>query len=229
MTVREIVGVVARRWYTSAVALGIAAVLTVLLLQDGGIYSTRTVVEFRWPGAARIAPDSGFVDESVIAFADLVASKVNGGHEPPHYSEDEAQLYGAGLREAEFVEMSYVGNQFVTDHPNAAIEVQVVGRTEESVIARRAALVDEVLATATLLQESAGTRRSQFISQSIQPLSWKIEYIAPSRATQLLAFGAMGVAAAIAGVGAALLAERAAQRHRRPILARSERVGHETR
>ena len=215
MTVREILGVVARRWYTSVAALGLAALLAILLLQDGGIHSTRTVVEFRWPGAARIAPESGFVDESVIAFADLVARKVNGGREPKHYSEDEAPLYGAGLREADLVIMSYVGNQFVTDHPNAAIEVQVVGRSEESVSERRTALVEKVLATATRLQETAGTREPQFISQSVQPLSWKIEHISPSRVTQFVAFGAIGVAGVIVGVGAALVWDRVAHRQLR--------------
>ncbi|WP_194409706.1 hypothetical protein [Microbacterium cremeum] len=188
------------------------------------------MVEFRWPGAARIAPESGFVDESVIAFADLVARKVNGGHEPKHYSEEEAQLYGAGLREAELVFMSYVGNQFVTDHPNAAIEVRVVGRSEDSVNERRTALVEEVLATATRLQETVGTRKSQLISQSVQPLSWRIEHITPSRTTQFLAFGAIGVAGIIGGVGAALLWDRGAQRHRRRSRTGPERgPAHETR
>lgn len=230
MTVREILGVVARRWYTSVVAIGLAAVLAILLLQDGGVYSTRTVIEFRWPGAARIAPESGFVDESVIAFADLVARKVNAGHEPEHYSEDVAPLYGAGLREAEFVDMSYVGNQFVTNHPNAAIEVHVVGRSDEGVSERRAALVAEVLQTATQLQRSERTRASQFISQSIQPLSLKIEHIAPSRTTQLAAFGAMGVAGVIVGVGTAVLWDRAARRDLDPVRVRPGRAqAHETR
>jgi hypothetical protein len=213
VTVREILGIVARRWYTTALAVGLAIVLAVLLLQDGGIYSTRTVVEFRWPGAARIAPESGFVDESVIAFADLVATKVNGGHEPTHYSQDDAPLYGAGRRDAEFVDTSYTGNQFVTSYPNAAIEVHVIGRSEAEVSERRSTLVNEVLTTALQMQQSMHTRSSQFIAQSIQPLSLRIEHIAPSRTTQVLAFGAMGIAGLIAGVGTALLWERGASPH----------------
>lgn len=212
MTVREILGVVARRWYTSIFFVSLAAVLALLMAQDGGIYSTRTVVEFRWPGAARIAPESGFRDESVIAFADLVARKVNGGHEPNHYSQEVAPLYGAGLREAEFVDTAYEGNQFVTNYPNASIEVQVVGRSEESVRERQEVLVDEVLRTATQLQQSMGATRSQLISQAVQPLSVKIEYIAPSRASQIMAFGALVVAGLIVGVGSAMLWERVARR-----------------
>lgn len=217
MTVREIFGVVARRWYTTAFCLVLTAVLAALMVQDGGIYSTRTVIEFRWPGAARIAPESGFRDESVIAFADLVARKVNGGHEPNHYSQEVAPLYGAGLREAEFVDTAYEGNQFITNYPNASIEVQIVGRTEESVRERQTVLVDEVLRTATQLQQSMGTVPSQLISQSVQPLSVKIEYIAPSRTNQIMAFGALVVAGLVAGTGAALLWERIARRRIRSV------------
>ena len=121
MTVREILGVVARRWYTSALAFALAGVLAFLMLQDGGIYATRTVIDFRWPGTGRIDPLNGYVDESIIAFAGLVVHEVNAGREPDRYATEEAPLYGAGRREADFVEVAFVGNQFTSAYPNAAI------------------------------------------------------------------------------------------------------------
>lgn len=229
MTVREILGVVARRWYTSVFAVALAVLLTFLMLQDGGIYTTRTVVDFRWPGAARLDPLNGFADESVIAFAGLVAHKVNTGREPDRYATDEAPLYGAGRREGEFVEVSFVGSQFATNYPDAAIEVHVIGRERASVEERQQALVDDVLQTSIQLQEEEGAVPSHLITQEVRPLSAQIDYIAPSWVGKISAFGAMAAAGVIAGVGLALLWEKSAiHLHRRS--RRRGRVGaHETR
>lgn len=217
MTVSEILGVVARRWYTSAVALLLAGLCALTLAQSGGTYATRTVVEFRWPGAARIEPLNGFVDDSVIAFAGLVARQVNGGHEAQRYATDEAPLYGAGRREAEFVEATFVGSQFATAYPNASIEVQVIGRDADHVRERQAALVDQVLSTAVRLQTDAGAAPNDLIVQEVRPLSAAIDYVAPSRLSQITAFSALAVAGAIVGVGVALLWERSSVRRRRGV------------
>ncbi|WP_298944423.1 hypothetical protein [uncultured Microbacterium sp.] len=215
MTVGEILSVVARRWYTSAVAIVLATLCTMAMVHDSGTYATRTVIEFRWPGASRIEPLNGFVDESVISFVGLVARQVNDGHEPQRYSTEEAPLYGAGRREADFVEAAFVGSQFTTAYPNAAIEVQVIGRDEDDVRVRQVALVDEVLRTAVQLQADAGAQRSDFIEQEVRPLSAAIDYITPSRLSQTTAFGAMVAAGVIVGVGSALLWERSTVRRRR--------------
>ncbi|WP_347344569.1 hypothetical protein [Microbacterium sp.] len=214
MTVREILGVIARRWYTTVVALGLAAFLAWTLLQDGGIYSTRAVVDFRWPGAARIEPDNGFTNESVISFADMVARKVNDGHEPSHYSQDDAPLYGAGIRETELVGVAFSGNQWVTDNPVAAVTVQVVGRSAADVQSRRTALIDEVVQTAEALQAEVGASAVDHIIWEIEPLPTAIQYIEPTRVSRTAALAAMGVAGVIGGVGSALLWERVA-RYRR--------------
>ncbi|WP_461476556.1 hypothetical protein [Microbacterium sp. HJ5] len=190
------------------------------MLQDGGIYTTRTVVDFRWPGTARLDPLNGFADESVIAFAGLVAQKVNIGHEPDRYATDEAPLYGAGKREAEFVEVAFVGSQFASAYPDAAIEVHVIGRARESVEARQKALVDDVLQTAIRLQEEADAVPSHLITQEVRPLSTRIDYISPSWVSKISAFAAMAAAGAITGVGVALLWEKASLR-----LHRSNRRG----
>ncbi|MFD4958810.1 hypothetical protein [Microbacterium sp. NPDC058389] len=214
MTVRQILGVVARRWYTTVVALALAAILTAMFLHDGGTYSTRAVVEFRWPGAARTELDNGFTNDSVISFADMVALRVNQGRAPERYSQDEAPLYGVGVRDAEVVGMSFSGNQWVTDHPVAAVTVQVIGRSQREVEVRQSALIDEVLRTADELQQEAGAPEADFVVPSIDPLSTTVQYIAPTRASTLAAFAAMTIAGLIAGVGAALVWDRAA-RHRR--------------
>lgn len=214
MTVRQILGVVARRWYTTVVALALAAILTLMFLQDGGTYSTRAVVEFRWPGAARTELDNGFTNDSVISFADMVALRVNQGREPERYSQDEAPLYGAGVRSAEVVGMSFSGNQWVTDHPIAAVTVQVIGRSQRQVEARQSALIAEVLRTADELQQEAGAPRVDYVVPAIDPLSTTVQYIAPSRAGRLAAIAAMAIAGLIAGVGTALVWDRAARRRR---------------
>ena len=215
MTVREILGVVARRWYTCVFAFALAGLLAFLMLQDGGVYSTRTMVDFRWPGATRLDPLNGFADESVIGFAGLVAQRVNVGHEPDRYATDEAPLYGAGRREAEFVEVSFVGSQFASTYPDAAIEIHVIGRARESVEQRQKALVDDVLQTAVRLQEEEGAVSSHLITQEVRPLSARIDHISPSWLSKISALAAMAAAGAIAGVGVALLWESTSLRLQR--------------
>ncbi|WP_313356192.1 hypothetical protein [Microbacterium sp.] len=222
MTIREVFLVALRRWYTTTAALLLAGVLTVLLLQDSGIYSTRTVVEFRWPGTARIEADSGYTNESVISFAGMVATKVNEGHQPPRYSQDAAPLYGAGIREAEVVDMTFSGNQWITDHPVAAVTVNVVGRSEEQVRSQQVDLTEAILQAADDLQQAADVESTQLVVHAVQPLSTRIEYIAPTRVTQLMAFAAMGCAALMTGVGAALLWDRTTRAGRERRAARTD-------
>lgn len=215
MTVREVLGVLVRRWYVLLAVLGVAALVAVGLLRDGGIYTTRTVVAFTLPATTTLTFSNGLDDANVIAFAGAVAQEVNNGRPPARYSTDEAPLYGAGLREGVLVSLPNAGNQWVSSFLRAEVELQVVGRTREWVEEQQTALVDRVLVAAEQQQVVAAIPPESRIAASVVPLTRQIEFVGPSRSTELIAVAAIGVAGLIVGCWLSVAADRGLRRHAR--------------
>lgn len=211
MTLSDFLGLLGRRWYVLVAALLIAGAATVFFLRDGGLYTTRTLVEFTLPGTATIARYNGIDDSSVIAFAKSVATQVNAGDsDPQYYSHVDAPIYGAGLRQRVVVTLRDEGSQWISNIDSAVVEVQIVGRTEQWVVDEQNAAVTKIEAAARSIQELMNVPEESFISLHVEPLTTQIFYIEPSRLSQMAAFGAMGLAAFIVGSAAAWLIDRSA-------------------
>jgi hypothetical protein len=195
MIIRQIVSAMIRRWYITVAVVACAAIATLMLAQDGGIYSTRTVITLLRPTTTTLSPDNGTTDRSMIAFAAAVALDTNGGELAEGYSKADAPYYGAGIRDGTLVELSDIGNQWVSTVNKAEIQIDIVGRTLESVESRQKELVDRALSTSDSLQDVVGVSPENRVSASVVPLTTQIEYIAPSRRTQLAAIVAMLAAA----------------------------------
>ncbi|WP_169583080.1 MULTISPECIES: hypothetical protein [Microbacterium] len=200
MTVREILIAMARRWYVVLALLAMALLLGMLLLRDGGVYSTRTVVSFMFPTSTSLSASNGTTDESLIAFAGAVAQEINNGRPAATYSEDAAPFYGAGVREGVLVSLPYSGNQWATDFSVAEVEIQVVGRSREWVEETQADLVAKVLRLAEERQDELAVPTDQRIEISVVPLTLAIERIVAGRVGTLAAFAAL-VAAALLVAG----------------------------
>jgi hypothetical protein len=204
MSVRQIGSAMLRRWYISLAALACVAVATVMLAQDGGIYTTRTVISLLRPTTTSLSPDNGTTDRSVIAFAAAVVLDTNGGELSEGYSKADAPYYGAGVREGTLVELANIGNQWVSMVNKAEIQIDIVGRTPDWVASRQEKLVARVLSTADSLQDVVGVPPENRVSAYVVPLTTQIEYIAPSRRAQLAAGVAMVTAALIVAAWASV-------------------------
>ncbi|WP_448258180.1 hypothetical protein [Microbacterium aurum] len=206
MTLREFLTLLRRRWYTLVAAFAIAALATVFLVRDGGLYTSRTLVEFTLPGTATVARYNGIDDSSVIAFAKSVATQVNAGDsDTQYYSHIDAPIYGGGLREAVVITLRNEGSQWVSNIDTAVIEVQIVGRTEQWVQAQQAEAVARIDAAARSIQRLTNVPDEDLISLTVEPLTTQIFSIEPSRVAMVAAFGAMAMAAFIVGAAAAWL------------------------
>jgi hypothetical protein len=201
MSVRQIGSAMLRRWYISLAALVCVAVATVMLAQDGGIYTTRTVISLLRPTTTSLSPDNGTTDRSVIAFAAAVALDTNGGELSEGYSKADAPLFGAGVREGTLVEL-------------AEIQIDIVGRTSDWVESRQEKLVARALATAKSLQDAVGVPPENQVSAYVVPLTTQIEYVAPSRRAQLAAAVAMLAAALIVAAWASVTVDGALAKRR---------------
>lgn len=209
MTLRDFIALLRRRWYVLIVAFAVAAVVALFFVRDGGLYTSRTLVEFTLPGTATIARYNGIDDSSVIAFAKSVATQVNAGDsDPQYYSQIDAPIYGGGLREAVVITLRNEGSQWVSNIDTAVIEIQIVGRTEPWVREQQQAAVAAIEGASRSIQELVSVPEEDLISLTVEPLTTQIFYIEPSRIAMVFAFAAMAMAAFIVGSAAAWLVDR---------------------
>ncbi|WP_166874828.1 hypothetical protein [Salinibacterium sp. ZJ450] len=207
MIIREVLSALLRRWYIAVSLVGCAALVTVMLARDGGIYTTTTVVSFMRPATTSLSPANGTNDFSVIAFAGAVVQEINNGRPPARYSE-EAPYYGAGIREGVLVQLANSGNQWVSAFMTAEVKIQVVGRSFDSVESTQLELVDRVLHLSDALQAAVAAPPGDRISASVVPLTMKIEYVSASRTSQAAAGAAMFAAALIVGTWCSVTVDR---------------------
>jgi hypothetical protein len=201
VTLREVSAAILRRWYVLAAAVIVAVVAGVPMVRDGGIYTTRTVVLFINLGANQfsLAPDNGSANDNIIAFAGAVANDVNNGRPVMRYAHDDAPLYGAGMREGVFVGLPDDGGQWTTSYTRAELEIEIVGRSRESVEQTRRDLLGKVYVRARQLQGFGYNDPDRRIRTEITPLSLTIDHIEASRSQQAIAVAALGLAALIVG------------------------------
>jgi hypothetical protein len=205
-----------RRWYVTLGLLLCAGFLWTMLAQDGGTYSTRTVISFMLPARTTLSPANGTTDSSIIAFASTVVREANDGQLPPRYSLDDAPYYGAGIREGTRVELANEGNQWASTFNKAEVQVLVVGRTLDWVESRQRQLVGEILSIADSRQAAIGIPPRERIVASVVPLTSGVEYIFASRTAMLTAGAALFGAAIILGSWGSVMMDRRGSLRRQP-------------
>lgn len=223
MTLRDLLQLMRRRWYVFAASMLVMGLLAAHFAQDGGTFSTRTVVSFTLPAANVLTPEGGSDNESVIAFASAVATQVNQGRPAPRYSHNDAPFYGAGVREGVLVGLRDEGNQWLSSSGSAVIEVQIVGRTYDWVEDRQAQVLGEIEGVAAA-EQNAGIPADQHIRVHVEPLTRRIEHITASRTAQLAAGAAMLGASLLVGGGSAAQIDRMSARRSRPSTRRTHRI-----
>jgi hypothetical protein len=227
MTVPEILSAMLRRWYITLALLACAALVTVMLARDGGVYTTRTVVSFMGPATTSLSSATGANDSNLIAFAGVVVSEINDGRAPARYSTDEAPYYGAGMREGVLVELANSGSQWVSAFSKAEVQIEIVGRTFDWVQSRQRELVDKVLSIANAQQASVTVSSKDRIAATVVPLTTQIEYVTASRSSQLAAGAAMLAAALIVGAWSSTTVDRLLSKRRASAAAETPRLpGH---
>ena len=214
MTVREILSAMLRRWYIPIGLLACAALVTVILARDGGIYTTTTVVSFMRPATTSLSPANGTNDSSVIAFAGAVVQETNNGRPPERYSMGDAPYYGAGVREGVLVELANSGNQWVSTFSESDVEIQIVGRSIGWVKTRQKELIDKVLGFSNAEQAALTMSSDDRIAATVVPLTMQIEYISPSRSSQVTAGAAMLAVALIMGAWGSITVDHLLSRRR---------------
>jgi hypothetical protein len=207
MTVRELVAALMRRWYVVVFALVIAVAGIYFLQRGQGVYSTETVVSFLLPNQTALSPSNGLDDANLIAFAGLVARKVNNGETPAIYSIYNAPLYGAGVRQGVVVSIPNAGNQFATSYQRAEVVLQIVGPSERWVALAQTELLSQVVQITNAQQASVMWEKAR-IHASPEPATKKISRVTPSRSAEVSASIALVIAALLIGGWGAVIVDR---------------------
>jgi hypothetical protein len=214
MTVREILAAMLRRWYITLGVLACAALVTVLLARDGGVYTTNTVVTFTRSSTTSLSPYNGSDDSSVVAFAGAVVNTINNGSPPAPYSTKDAPYYGAGVREGIRVNLADEGNQWVSTFSRADVEIQIVGRSMDWVESKQEQMIGLVLSFADAEQAGLQIPAEDRIVAKVAPLTTQIDFVYPSLLNQAAAAGAMFVVALILGAWGSVTLDRLVSRRR---------------
>lgn len=206
MSLYDVVGIMARRWYVTLTLLLLAAAGWVALARDAGTFTTNTVMVFTRHSQAALLPDSGFLDENLIAFAGLVANEINAGRPAPRYAYRDAPLYGVGVRDGMIVSVPDNGGQWTTSFTQATIEIQIVGRDAAAVRDRQQTAVARVFEITASQQVAVPHERR--ITVVVMPLTTEISAVTPTRTGRIAAAGALAVSALMLGGGGSIVLDR---------------------
>ena len=206
MSLYDVAGCMLRRWYVTLILILLAVGGWVMMSRDSGIFTTNTVMVFTRHSEAALLPDSGLLDENLIAFAGLVANEMNAGRPAPRYAYRDAPLYGAGVREGMIVGLPDSGGQWTTSFTQATIEIQIVGRTESDVRERQTAAIEKVFDINESQQVTAPVERR--VSVVVMPLTTEIDEITPTRSGRIAAAGSLSLAVLLLAGGTSVLLDR---------------------
>jgi hypothetical protein len=205
MALHELIAVVRARWYVVVVVLALAAGAGLIFARDGGLYTTRTVVAFVVPDDAPW-DGGGSREDGVIAMALAVAAQADEGRRSVEYAAPDAPFFGAGIRQGARVGLPDTGGQWEASYASAAINIDVVSPDREWVVEQQQSLIAAVQRSTVAYQ--AGLASAGRVEARVEELTMTIEYVQPSRTSQVLAIAALGAVGLILGCGAALMWDR---------------------
>lgn len=214
MTLRHLLVAMLRRWYVPLAICACIALAAVMMVKDGGIYTTKTVIAFLRPTGTSLSADNGANYESIIAFASAVVAETNSSRLPEGYSMEDAPYYGAGVREGTLIDLARTGNQWASNVSKAEIEIEIVGRSLEQVARQQEESVGKVLSAAESLQDGVAVPAKNRVSASVVPLTTQIQFITPSRRTQFTAFAALFGVAVITSAWGSVVVDGALSKRR---------------
>ena len=218
MTVLDVLGLIARRWYIVVLGLLVTVAIGLSLERTTGVYWARADVLFLADESSAGGNPLQNQTDSVIHFASVVQQSIGKNSVQLKLSSPNATLQGSGTREGYVARLSDAGGQWASNFNRAVIEVEVVDSSPEEV--RR--VLDEVLGRISdateQVQREAGVDPAAFITVDTADDDVSIGYMGSTRGSRIRGLAAV----ALVGGTLTLVAAAAFDRAR---LRRSSRRG----
>ena len=209
MTVLDLLGVMARRWYI--VVLGLLVVVAVgwSLERTPGVYWARADVLFLADESNAGGNPLQNQTDSVIHFASVVQQSIGRDSVQLKLSSPNATLAGSGIREGYVARLSDSGGQWASSFNRAVIEVEVVDSSPDEV--RR--VLDEVLVRISddteNVQREAGVDPAAFITVDTAEDDVSIGYMGSTRGSRIRGLATVALVGGTLTLVAAAVFDRA--------------------
>ncbi|TFB89348.1 hypothetical protein [Cryobacterium luteum] len=154
MTTRNLLQILARRWYVVIVVLIATGLLYATLARPGSYYSEVQLV-FVAPGDVALAPFNDQRRETLVAFAAAIASEMHNGR-PTDRLAERAPLFGAGVDQGYQVLLPNRGGQWQYSFPDPVLMIRAVGPTPQWVTTTVDGLVTRITALVADRQRGTG-------------------------------------------------------------------------
>jgi hypothetical protein len=220
MTSATLLRLMARRWWVILLGLCLTAGTFVGLQQSGGAYSTNATVIFVAPGDLGVGEVSDGYLGSLVGFAGVIERQVHDGQRSDRLAED-ASLYGAGVNQGYRVLLVNSGSQWETSFAKPALQISVVGPSEDWVMSTLDAVTARIASLAAAQQSKVGVDSENMISTERVPVAAVVKHLDSSRGTKARAM----VALTIVGLGLSIAAAVAVDRGMARARSRSARRG----
>jgi hypothetical protein len=185
VTVLDVLGLMARRWYILVLGLLLTAAVGLSLERTSGVYWARADVLF-------LADESSAGDnplqnqtDSVIHFASVVQQSIGESSVQLKLSSPNATLQGSGIREGYVARLSDSGGQWASSFNRAVIEVEVVDSSPEEVRRVLDGVLGRISDATEQVQREAGVDPAAFITVDTADDEASIGYMGSTRGSRI--------------------------------------------
>ena len=194
MTVRDLVGVLLRRWYLMLLGAGLSFAALFVSVQQPPIFWTQFEVVVL-PPVESVSPNS-LQDASygITPMAGLIVAELNGGEQPRQFGSSSTTLYGEGERQGHRVRLRNIGTQWQPVYDAPVIDVQVVDADAATVLATAERLTEELDDILTGRQSELGVRPESRMTLEASPADPVVYQVGGSRSRAALAIALLGAA-----------------------------------
>jgi hypothetical protein len=196
MTTRDLLQIIARRWYVVVVVLTLTGLMYVTLARAESAYSSEVQVVFVAPGDIAFAPFNDRRRETLVSFTAAIESELNNGY-PTDRLAERAPLFGAGVDQGYQVFLPNRGGQWEYSFPDPQLTVRAVGPNPQWVTATVDGLVTRINTLVTERQRGSGVAVVDTILIERVPDETVVHYVGSSigaRTRALVALLLVGLA-----------------------------------
>jgi hypothetical protein len=209
VTVLDVLGLMARRWYILVLGLLLTAAVGLSLERTSGVYWARADVLF-------LADESSAGDnplqnqtDSVIHFASVVQQSIGESSVQLKLSSPNATLQGSGIREGYVARLSDSGGQWASSFNRAVIEVEVVDSSPEEVRRVLDGVLGRISDATEQVQREAGVDPAAFITVDTADDEASIGYMGSTRGSRIRGLAVVALVGGTLTLVAAAAVDRA--------------------
>lgn len=169
MTVNEFFLLAVRRWYIFLIGIACAMASVLALNAESWVYIAHTEIAMVAPKNSGNFQAPEDTEQTLIAFADVVARRFNDQDPTRHLSSPSSTLVGNGFRDGTSVRLANSGTQWQSQFGAPIISVQVAGSSPEEAREMIDRITARITAVTAEIQDQSGAQAVSYITAETDP------------------------------------------------------------